>query len=42
MAQREGFSLVLTIYVSLALFIVSSQCVNLIRLFLCDDPLHKL
>ena len=36
------FSLDLTICESCDLFFVSSYCVNLIRLFLCGDSLHKL
>ena len=36
------FSLALTICESLALFFVSSWCVNLIRVFLHDDTLHYL
>ena len=39
MAQLEAF-LALTICESLALFFVSSRCVNLIRVFLHDDTLH--
>ena len=38
-AQLE-VSLALTICESGASFFVSSWCVNLIRLFLCDDALH--
>ena len=34
------FSLALTVCESGALFFVSSQCVNLIRLFLCVDTLN--
>ena len=36
------FSLALTICESCAIFFVSSWCVNLIRVFLHDDTLHKL
>ena len=36
------FSLALTICESETLFFVSSQCVNLIRLFLCVDTLYLL
>ena len=34
--------LALTICETLALFFVSALCVNLIRLFLCDDTLQRL
>ena len=37
---NERFSLALTICESLALFFVSSWCVNLIRVSLHDDTLH--
>ena len=37
-----GVSIALTMCESWALFFVSSQCANFIRLFLCDDASHKL
>ena len=37
-----SFSLALTICESQAFFSVSSKCVSFIKLFVCDDVLHKL